>query len=177
MNSGTWVEAGKAVDIKESPRFAHPCIVTTSWPPGKSIPAYKIRAFPLLSGVELPTRFPEDPILLNSLGPHAHGSQPTTVQVRKWGKGASPNHSGCVPWAVSRSQKATRSVADGIPARERGNECQKSKSGSGVSPGEAESVHVVAHSRRVPEAVGGAEVVRKGVVPGAAPKDAGILSN
>jgi hypothetical protein len=45
-----------------------------------------------------------------------------------------------------------------------------------ISPGEAKPNEAVAPSRRVPEAEGGAEGERE-VVPGAAPKDAGMLFN
>jgi hypothetical protein len=61
MDLGTWLEAGKPVDIKESPGFAHPDIVTSFALPEKSILAWETRAFRTLCSSKLPTRFPEEP--------------------------------------------------------------------------------------------------------------------
>ena len=45
------------------------------------------------------------------------GNQPTTVHVRKWGKGDSPTGSGFAPSLEPRSERTTRSVEDGIPTQ------------------------------------------------------------
>jgi hypothetical protein len=54
-------EAGKPVDIKESPGFAHPGIVTSFAAREKPILARETQAFRTLRGSKLPTRFPEEP--------------------------------------------------------------------------------------------------------------------
>jgi cation diffusion facilitator CzcD-associated flavoprotein CzcO len=61
MDPGTRLEAGKPVDIKESPGFAHPGIVTGFAPREKPISARETEAFRTLRGSKLPTRFPEEP--------------------------------------------------------------------------------------------------------------------
>jgi hypothetical protein len=61
MDPGTRLEAGKSVDIKESPGFAHPGIVTSFVPREKPILARETQAFRTPRGSKLPTRFPEEP--------------------------------------------------------------------------------------------------------------------
>jgi hypothetical protein len=67
MDLGTRLEAGKPVDIKESPGFAHPGIVTSFAPREKPILAQKTGAFRTLRGSKLPTRFPEEPETQSSI--------------------------------------------------------------------------------------------------------------
>ena len=63
MDPGTRLEAGKPADIKESPGFAHPGIVTNFAPRQKPILAREAEAFRTLRGSKLRARFPEAPFL------------------------------------------------------------------------------------------------------------------
>jgi hypothetical protein len=62
MNRGIGDEARKTIDIKESPGFAHPRIVTSFSRRRKSILVEETRRFLPPDAVTLPTRFPEEPL-------------------------------------------------------------------------------------------------------------------
>ena len=63
MDPGQRIESRKTVGIKESPGFAHRCIVTGFLPRRKSLPPRESRAFPQSRSANLPTRLPEEPVL------------------------------------------------------------------------------------------------------------------